>query len=89
MATMSISLPDGLKRWAQQKAQDGDFSTPSDYIRSLIRADKERARGDLEAMLLDGLDSGEGLADTPATRQALRREARAMTHRKGGRVVTK
>ena len=86
---MSISLPDGLKEWAQQKADGGDFSTPSDYIRSLIRADKERVRRNLEAMLLDGLDSGEGVADTPATRKALRKEARAGTQRKGGKVATK
>ena len=78
---MSISLPDGLKEWAQKKAESGDFSTPSDYIRSLIRADKQRVLHELEAMLLEGLDSGEPILDAPVSRKALRKKAQTIVAR--------
>lgn len=59
MATMNISLPDGLKLFVQERSSGSDFSNPSDYIRSLIRADKQRYLEEkLEALLLEGLQSG-------------------------------
>jgi antitoxin ParD1/3/4 len=57
MAQMSISLPEELKQFAEKKGKSGDYSTPSDYIRSLIRRDKEEAWARLEAMLIEGLNS--------------------------------
>lgn len=42
MATMNISLPDSLKDWAEGRTQAGHFSNTSDYVRDLIRKDKER-----------------------------------------------
>lgn len=73
---MSISLPDELKQFAEKKGKGGEYSTPSDYVRSLIRADKERAWAQLEKMLLDGLNSGEPIVDTKESREYLRKEAR-------------
>ena len=59
MATMNVSLPDSLKNFAQERASSSDYSNPSDYIRSLIRADKQRAAEEkLEQALLEGLSSG-------------------------------
>ena len=76
MAQMSISLPDELKEYADRKGNGGDYSTPSDYIRSLIRKDKEETWTHLEAMLLEGLKSGEPIIDTKESRAHLRKEAR-------------
>ena len=42
MATMNVSLPDSLKDWAEGRTQAGHFSNTSDYVRDLIRKDKER-----------------------------------------------
>ncbi len=56
MATMNISLPDTLKHFVRERSENSDFSNPSDYIRSLIRADKAQAT--LEGLLLEGLESG-------------------------------
>ena len=57
MATMNISLPESMKEFVRERAGSADFSNPSDYIRTLIRAD--RAQAELEALLIDGLNSGE------------------------------
>lgn len=58
--TMNVSLPDTLKDYVQQRVAQGAFSNPSDYIRALIREDRERqAAARLEALLLEGLSSGD------------------------------
>ena len=41
MATMNISLPDPLRDWVQEQIQDGNYASSSDYLRDLIRRDKE------------------------------------------------
>jgi len=76
MATMSISLPDELKQYAEKKAKGGDFSTPSDYVRSLIREDKEASWNRLEKMLLQGINSGEAIVDSKGSRAFLKIEAK-------------
>ncbi len=43
MATMNVSVPDSLKDWAEGRNQAGYFANTSDYVRDLIRKDKERA----------------------------------------------
>ena len=62
MATMNISLPDGLKKFAEEQAASGHYSGTSDYVRDLIRQDAERRRAlaDLNAEIQKGLDSGPG-----------------------------
>ena len=70
MATMSISLPNELKQFAEKKGKGGNYSTPSDYIRSLIRRDKEEAWARLESMLIEGLNSGEAIVDSKESRSS-------------------
>lgn len=66
MATMNISLPDSLKEFAKNQTESESYSNPSDYVRSLIRKDKEKkeAQQCVEALLLDGLNSGEAYSAT-------------------------
>ncbi len=60
--SMNISLPESLKEYVRQRVLDGDYANPSDYIRALIRADKEhQAQAQLEQRLLEGLESGESI----------------------------
>lgn len=40
-ATLTISLPRTMKDFIWKKLQEGRFSTPSEYIRSLIRDDQD------------------------------------------------
>jgi antitoxin ParD1/3/4 len=55
--TVNIALPDPLKAFVEERVADGEFGTPSEYIRSLIREDRERRRERLESLLLEALDS--------------------------------
>lgn len=55
---MNVSLPEDLKEYVEAQTKSG-YSTPSEYVRELIRRDqKRRAREKLDAMLLEGLNSG-------------------------------
>ena len=65
--SLHISLPDTLKDFALKRVEEGAFSNPSDYVRTLIRADRERQQklGTLRADLqigIDELDRGEGIS---------------------------
>lgn len=56
---MNVSLPEDLKRFAEEQTKHG-YSTPSEYVRELIREDQKRkAKERLEALLLEGLNSGD------------------------------
>lgn len=57
MASLNISLPDPLKAYVEERVSSGDFGTPSEFIRSLIRQDKEQRGARLEAQLLEALNS--------------------------------
>jgi putative addiction module CopG family antidote len=52
-STLTISLPRSMKQFIEAKLQEGRFSTPSEYIRSLIRDDQDLggARGEIAALL--------------------------------------
>ena len=50
-ATLTISLPRSMKEFIEAKLSEGRFSTPSEYIRSLIRDDQD-VTGNRELALL-------------------------------------
>jgi antitoxin ParD1/3/4 len=52
MTSMNISLPEILKAYVEGQVASGDWGTPSEYIRELIRQDKERRMANLEQELL-------------------------------------
>ena len=43
MAQMNISVPEGLKKWAEQRVAEGRYASTSDYMRDLMRRDQEEA----------------------------------------------
>ena len=58
MSTLNISLPNDLRAVVEQQVESGAYASHSEYIRTLIRADKKRlAREQLEAELLRRLNS--------------------------------
>lgn len=57
MATMNISLPDEMKRHVDAQVSSGQYSNASDYVRDLIRYDRQ-ARDSVRAALRDGEGSG-------------------------------
>jgi len=59
MATLNISLPDAMRTFIENEVKRGAYSTPSEFIRALVRADQKRKAEDrLEQLLLEGLKSG-------------------------------
>ena len=55
---MNVSLPEDLKEYVEAQTKSG-YSTPNEYVRELIRGDqKRRASERLDALLLEGLNSG-------------------------------
>jgi antitoxin ParD1/3/4 len=49
---LNISLPEALKEYVEGQVASGDWGTPSEYVRELIRQDKERRLGNLEQELI-------------------------------------
>ena len=77
MESMNISLPEPLKQFVDGQISTGRYSSASEYVRELIRADEKRkAEDQLEARLLEGLNSPESEL-TKADWQAIRSEAMA------------
>ena len=52
MTSLNISLPVALKEYVEGQVASGDWGTPSEYVRELIRQDKERRFGRLQEDLL-------------------------------------
>jgi antitoxin ParD1/3/4 len=59
MSSLNISLPEQLKNYVESQVEQGDYGTPSEYVRELIRRDKERRRERLETGLVEALRSGD------------------------------
>ena len=57
MNSLNISLPDPLKAYVEDRVNSGDFGTPSEFIRNLIRQDKEQHRLRVETELIEALQS--------------------------------
>jgi len=58
MATMNISLPDELRAFADEQVSAHLFASSSEYVRELIRRDRDNVR--LRDAVVEGMRSGEG-----------------------------
>ena len=63
MATMTVSLPDPMKDWIETLTQRGEYASSSDYVRDLVRRDRERRNQELtieelRAIVADARASG-------------------------------
>lgn len=56
MAQMNISVPEGLKKWAEQRVAEGRYSSTSDLIRDIMRRaqDEEAELAALQAAIDKG-----------------------------------
>ncbi|MBP2278837.1 MULTISPECIES: type II toxin-antitoxin system ParD family antitoxin [Sphingomonas] len=57
---MNVQLPDDLQRWTDARAVEGGFDSGSDYVRDLVRRDRDYAQklAVLQAAIDEGLASG-------------------------------
>jgi antitoxin ParD1/3/4 len=75
MTTMNISLPEEMKAFIEARMAREGYASASEYLRTLVReAQKRNARQELEAKLLEGLQSP--VSDLTAEDwESMRREA--------------
>jgi antitoxin ParD1/3/4 len=78
MASLNVSMSPELRKFINRRTAKGGFSTPTEYIRHLIREDEKReAEHRLEAKLLEALGSGDFEEVGPEMFKRLRRRVRA------------
>jgi antitoxin ParD1/3/4 len=69
-----MPLPDTMRTFVEQKVAQGGYSTASEYVRQLIREDQKRAAQErLEALLMEGINSGPSKEMTAADWEERRR----------------
>lgn len=74
--SMHISLPPELREFVRAAMERGGFASESEYVRNLVREERKRsARADLDAVLLEGVTSGEPREFNDELRQEIRRRA--------------
>lgn len=64
MVTISVSVPDELKEYIDQRVARGDYDSAEEYLAEKAREDRERyevQRQDLHQKVLDGMNSGPGV----------------------------
>jgi len=74
MSTMNISLPEALKSFVDEQVSMRGYSTSSEYVRELIRKDRDRQR--LRRLLLEGADSAPAVSAGAEYFERLRSQVR-------------
>jgi antitoxin ParD1/3/4 len=75
MSTMNVSLPEELKSYVDEKVGEGGYGSTSEYVRELIRQDRERQQ--LRRALLDGAASAPGTVADSTYFESLRDRIRS------------
>lgn len=74
MASINISLPESMKAFIEEQVASSGYGTVSEYVRDLIRQDQRRKHKEqLEAFLLEGLESGSATPMTSSDWDAIRK----------------
>lgn len=72
MDALNISLPKAMKEYVQERVSTGGYGNTSEYVRDLIRGEqKQRAKEELEALIIEGINSGPSTPMTKADWQRL------------------
>lgn len=67
MASLNVNMPKDLREFVDRRTGKGGFGTPTEYVRHLIRKDRdEESQRELERLLLEGLRSGNAKGDVKA-----------------------
>ncbi len=66
MQVNELSLPESLEKFVEQEVAEGGYESAEKYIRHLISVEhKRRAKERLQALMEEGLNSGEPEEATP------------------------
>jgi antitoxin ParD1/3/4 len=77
MATLNVSMPDELRAFVEARVNTGEYQSASDYLRDLIRHDRE----EMDRLLMEGIESGKA---APLDMPALQKKARALLKKEQG-----
>ncbi len=89
MSTVTISIPDQLKRFISTQMRKKGFDNVSEYFRSLIRdAQAKEADARLESLLLEGLDSSD-IEVSDGFWKDLKADAKALVKKHAQRKIKK
>jgi antitoxin ParD1/3/4 len=84
---MNISLPESMRAYVEEQVASGSYSTVSEYFRELVRQDQKRkAQQRLEALLLEGLESGTATPMTDQDWQDIRQAVRERVAKRQGSI---
>jgi antitoxin ParD1/3/4 len=85
MQTMNISLPDPMKEYVEERVNAGAYSSASEYVRELVRADQKRhAKEELEQILLNAMNSGDPFEVTPEMLEDVKQKLRVRAAQRNG-----
>jgi antitoxin ParD1/3/4 len=77
MTSMNVSLPDAMRDYIEEQVNGGGYSSVSEYFRELVRQDQKRKANErLEAMLLEGINSGTATEMTSQDWEEIRQAVR-------------
>jgi len=77
MTTVTISLPESLREFIDREVETKGYGNVSEYVRSLLREAQAKASdARLEALLLEGLESGHDIPLSQSFWRQLKAEAR-------------
>jgi antitoxin ParD1/3/4 len=66
MFVNELLLPESLEKFVEQEVAEGGYESTEKYIRHLIAVEhKRRAKERLEALIIEGLESGDPEEATP------------------------
>jgi antitoxin ParD1/3/4 len=82
LTSLHVSLPEDLKEFVRQEVAEGGYSTPSDFVRTVLRERRaQKLRERLDEALLASLESPAEEV-TPEYLASLRQEAKELISRK-------
>lgn len=80
MEMLTIELSESLRRYVEDRAAAAGYETPSDFVRKVLEREQQ-ANARLEALLIEGLESGEPIAVDDAWWEARHAELRQRSDR--------
>ncbi len=89
MTSINISLPETLRNFVEKRVADGGFSTASEYLRDLIRSDRERARklDEMRREIQAGVEQANRGELVPLDVDAIKAEGRKLLQRSQRKVA--
>ncbi len=86
-SSINISVPEKLRDWVDEQVKQGGYGTVSEYFRQLLREEhKRQLREEIDANLLNALESGDPIEVTPEFWERRHRELEKRITRKKKRA---